>query len=128
MSDPHTTHQTVLLVEDEPTIRDLIAMELEDRGFQVLQAEDLASAEDQWHQQQGRVDVLITDVMLTDGNGREIVERLRALEPSLKAIYVSGHTERHISRQGMLSPGTTFLQKPFSGAELAERLEQVLRT
>jgi PAS domain S-box-containing protein len=115
---------TVLLVEDEQIVRRLVATMLDDAGYRVLEAENaeealaFADAEEQ-------VDVLLTDVVMPGLSGPELAERLTAHWPRLRVLFVSGYTAEAIEKHGQISPGTSFLQKPFTRAQLTYALQEL---
>ncbi|HEY8193208.1 MAG TPA: PAS domain S-box protein, partial [Gaiellaceae bacterium] len=115
---------TVLIVEDEEVVRGLVVQVLEGEGYQALVANDgeeaLAVAE------RTSVDVLLTDLTMPKLGGRELAERLRAVNPELKVLYMSGYTDSGILSDGVLPPGTAFLSKPFTFAELVESVRGLL--
>ncbi|HWZ83466.1 MAG TPA: PAS domain S-box protein [Terriglobales bacterium] len=119
--------ETVLLVEDEDSVRELVRETLAARGYRVLEAENgergLRVAEAHGKE----IDILITDVVMPGIGGRELAKRLLKLRPSLGVLYLSGYTEDTILHQGALDPGTAFLQKPFTLQNLARKVREVLR-
>jgi two-component system, cell cycle sensor histidine kinase and response regulator CckA len=119
--------ETVLLVEDESSVRQLVRETLQAGGYKVLEAEDgevalkVASAHD------GSIDILITDVVMPGMSGQELSRRLCISDPGLKVLYLSGYTEDSIIREGALEAGTAFLQKPFTLQTLSRKVREVLR-
>jgi len=117
--------ETVLVVEDEPPVRELVRESLEWLGYHVLVA--CAADEAEQTARGGHpIDLLITDVVLPGYGGREVAKRLCGLNPGLKVLYMSGYTDDAIVRQGDLESGAALLQKPFGVAALALRVRQVL--
>jgi two-component system, cell cycle sensor histidine kinase and response regulator CckA len=118
--------ETVLLVEDEESVRELVRLTLAARGYKVLEAENgecgLRLAEDR----KERIDILITDVVMPGIGGRELAKRLLSLRPGISVLYLSGYTEDAVVTQGALGPGTAFLQKPFTLQNLAKKVREVL--
>jgi two-component system cell cycle sensor histidine kinase/response regulator CckA len=118
--------ETVLLVEDEESVRELVRLTLASRGYKVIEAENgecgLRLAEDC----QERIDILITDVVMPGIGGRELAKRLLSLRPGISVLYLSGYTEDAVATQGALGPGTAFLQKPFTLQNLAKKVRDVL--
>ena len=117
---------SVLLVEDEPLVRSLTALELEDLGVEVIEAEDGAEALRKVRALQGPLDLVLTDVVLPGANGCEVFASIRAERPEAKVIYISGHPEGRIVRQGCLEAGISYLRKPFSTHELADKIRETL--
>ncbi len=76
--------------------------------------------------QQGQIDVLLTDVMMPEMPGKEVADRVRALRPGIRVLFMSGYTQGALSARGALEPGFGFLQKPFSQASLLSKLNEVL--
>jgi two-component system cell cycle sensor histidine kinase/response regulator CckA len=119
--------ETVLLVEDESSVRQLVRETLQAGGYKVLEAEDgevalkVASGHD------GPIDILITDVVMPGMSGQELSRRLCISDPELKVLYLSGYTEDSIIREGALEAGTAFLQKPFTLQTLSRKVREVLR-
>jgi two-component system cell cycle sensor histidine kinase/response regulator CckA len=74
----------------------------------------------------GEISLMVTDVIMPGMSGRELADRLQATRPAMKVLFVSGYTDNIIEERGMLSPGTAFLQKPFSPRHLAAKVREVL--
>jgi two-component system cell cycle sensor histidine kinase/response regulator CckA len=118
--------ETILLVEDDEDVRRLMALELEDLGYQVIQARDRGEALQRSRERRGPIHLLLTDVILAGPSGRAVAESLGEERPGIRTLYISGHTEAHIVRRGILIPGTHFLQKPFSTEQLATKIREAL--
>ncbi|MES2305076.1 MAG: PAS domain S-box protein [Gemmatimonadota bacterium] len=117
---------TVLVVEDEQLVRSLIARTLQRAGYQVLTADGRAEAEALARDHTGKIDMLLTDVVLPQANGRKVAEAVTRFRPGIPVVYMSGYTEDAIVHQGVLDPGITFLEKPFTREELLQRVASVL--
>ncbi|MBI1846896.1 MAG: response regulator [Candidatus Rokubacteria bacterium] len=113
--------ETVLLVEDEDELRELSRDVLERRGYTVLAARDGVEALRLFQRHVGPIHLVVTDVVMPQMSGRELVERISSLRPNLKTLYISGYTD------GTVLP-TPFLQKPFRPTELAAKVREVLGT
>ena len=120
--------ETVLLVEDEESVRQLVRETLEAKGYKVLEANHGDAALQIASDYHGPIDMLITDVVMPGMSGRELSEQLSASDPDIKILYLSGYTEDAVVHQGVLEPGTSFLQKPFTLQALARKVREVLRT
>jgi len=118
--------ETVLLVEDEESVRELVRETLDAKGYKVLEAENGETALRLASQHSDSVDILITDVVMPGMSGRELSARLCASHPQTKVLYLSGYTEDAIVHEGVLDPGTAFLQKPFTLQALARKVREVL--
>ncbi len=118
--------ETVLLVEDEDAVRELVRESLEENGYLVLQASDGAEALDVAQKHAGPIHLMVTDVIMPGMSGRELAHRLAARRPKMKILYVSGYAENAIAQHGVLDPGTAFLQKPFRAADLARKVYELL--
>jgi CheY-like chemotaxis protein len=118
--------ETVLLVEDEDGVRALARHVLQGCGYTVLEARDGAEAMRITGQQRGQIDLLITDVVMPRMGGREVAERLAAIHPAVKVLFLSGYTDDAVVRHGILEAQVAFLQKPFSTAALAAKVREVL--
>ncbi len=118
---------TVLLVEDERELRVLARRVLKQGGFHVLEAEDGPGALAQAREHPGELDVVLTDVVMPGGlSGFELAEQLRADQPGLRVVFISGHNEEVLSSQGAVMEGVNFIQKPFSFSTLLQTLKGVL--
>lgn len=118
--------ETILLVEDELGVRQLVCEMLQRLGYQILQASGGAEALRLFEQHQGSIDLLITDVIMPQMSGRELAQRLKVLQPSLKVLYISGYTDDMLAHHGVLESNVFLLQKPFAPDELAKKLREVL--
>ena len=118
--------ETILLVEDEHAVRSLAATVLRSRGYHVIEAADGLEALEQVAQFEGRLDLLLTDVVLPRMNGRELATRLAAEQPGLKVLYMSGYTQDAVLRYGVEQAEIALLQKPYSPARLAARVREIL--
>jgi two-component system cell cycle sensor histidine kinase/response regulator CckA len=120
------SRETVLLVEDEPAILNLATGMLKRLGHTVLAAntpnEALSIAMARTHE----ISLLMSDVIMPEMNGRTLAERLKSFYPQIKCLFISGYPADAISKQGVLEPGTFFLQKPFSLKDLSAILEKIL--
>jgi PAS domain S-box-containing protein len=119
--------ETVLLVEDEDSVRELVRLTLTSRGYKVLEAENGETGLRIADETRGTIDILVTDVVMPGIGGRELAKKVVARRPSTKVLYLSGYTEDTVVTQGALSPGTAFLQKPFTLQNLAKKVREVLR-
>ncbi len=120
--------ETVLLVEDEESVRQLVRETLEAKGYKVLEADHGEAALRIASSHQGPIDMLITDVVMPGMSGRELSKQLCASHPQTRVLFLSGYTEDAIVHQGVLEPGTTFLQKPFTLQMLSRKVREVLRS
>ncbi len=121
--------ETVLLVEDEPMLRELGQTVLEELGYRVFVAENGSAALRLVKaNSQVPIDLLLTDVIMPEMGGRELVEHLRPVSPHTKVIFCSGYTEDAIFHSGGLEAGVFFLQKPYTVAAVAQKVRDVLAT
>jgi CheY-like chemotaxis protein len=118
--------ETILLVEDEPSIRALIHSILKKNGYAVLHAANGQEALEVSRQYPAAINLLLTDVVIPKMTGRELAERLTSLRPDLKVLYMSGYTNDAMIQHGVLDMRTAFLYKPFTPDDLARKVRQVL--
>lgn len=124
---PAKGSETILLVEDEETIRDMAKMFLETHGYHILEATNGPEALDLWQKNQGQIDLLLTDLVMPHGvSGQELARQLQIEQPSLKVIYSSGYSCDLFGEKSFLNPGTNFLQKPYRLNSLADMIRQCL--
>jgi PAS domain S-box-containing protein len=117
---------TILLVEDERSVRTLARRILEARGYTVLEAEDGGSAEQLSLGHQGPIDLLLTDVVMPELSGPELAERLLPQRPETRVLYTSGYTDHAILRAAVWESGANFLQKPFTPESLVQKVQEIL--
>ena len=120
--------ETVLLVEDEDSVRELVRVTLASRGYQVLEAANGEAGLCLAEQTKGPIDILVTDVVMPGIGGRELAKKLSASRPGISVLYLSGYTEDAVVTQGALNAATAFLQKPFTLQSLAKKVREVLRS
>ena len=118
--------ETILLVEDEKSIRVTTEKSLERLGYTVFAAETPQAALETATEQADGIDLLITDVVMPGMNGRELAEKLIPDYPDMKILYVSGYTANVIAHRGILEENVEFLAKPFSRDQLAKKLREML--
>ncbi|HXY49890.1 MAG TPA: PAS domain S-box protein [Terriglobales bacterium] len=118
--------ETVLLVEDEESVRQLVRETLLARGYKVLEADNGEAGLRQVREQRGAIDIIITDVVMPGMSGRELATRVTADWPKIRVLFLSGYTEDAIIHDGVLEPGTAFLQKPFTLQALSRKVREIL--
>jgi two-component system cell cycle sensor histidine kinase/response regulator CckA len=119
--------ETVLLVEDDETIRSLVRRGLQARGYRVLEAHNGREALRVADKHQGPIHLLMTDVVMPGMGGRELAERLTRLRGEMKTLYMSGYADDALLHHGSLSPGTALLQKPFTTDQMARTVRRALK-
>jgi PAS domain S-box-containing protein len=119
-------HGTILLVEDEPSLLTLTQRLLELQGYQVLAAATAGEAIQLAESHVGAIDLLLTDVVMPEMNGRELAKNILKVHPGLKRLFMSGYTSNVIAHHGILDEGVHFLQKPFALADLSASVRQAL--
>ena len=118
--------ETILLVEDNREVRNLALAILKREGYTVLVAEDGNEALEILEHHDGPVNLLLTDVIMPEMDGKELFEQVSAICPDVKALYMSGYTDDVIAPHGVLEAGVQFIQKPFSVKFLAQKVREVL--
>jgi PAS domain S-box-containing protein len=117
---------TILLVEDEDAVRSLVETILTADGYKTLVANSPKQAMQICHSFDATIDVLLTDIVMPEMSGPELAERLLALRPGLRVVYMSGYAGEHLDEQGVSAEGASLLQKPFTAAALEEKIRQAL--
>ncbi len=121
--------ETILVVEDEETIRILIQRVLEIQGYQVFCASNASEAEQNFARQVGQIDLLLTDIVMPGDSGPKLYKRLAVKHPLLKALFISGYTtDQGLLQNDLLKPDMPFLQKPFEPSKLSQKVREVLDT
>jgi two-component system, cell cycle sensor histidine kinase and response regulator CckA len=118
--------ETVLVVEDEDSVRDLVRHILEDHGHAVLTARHGRDAMLIAERYERPIDLLVTDVVMPEMGGGELVERLAARRPNLKVLYISGYTDDEVLRRGVHGAPASFLHKPFTSDDFMRRVREML--
>jgi PAS domain S-box-containing protein len=119
--------ETILVVEDEGPVRQLVCDLLTGYGYRVIQAESGVKALELWKSCREKVDLLLTDLVMPDRlNGRQLAEKLWAERPGLKVIFTSGYSAEVVGKDLVLQPGLNYLQKPYSPSRLACRVRDCL--
>jgi PAS domain S-box-containing protein len=118
--------ETILVVEDEDVVRALACRGLREQGYTVLEARHGREALDRVEEGRHVIDLVISDVVMPELNGRELGSRLTALQPELPVLYMSGYTGDDVIQRGLLEPGVPFQQKPFTPQGLARKVREML--
>ncbi len=118
--------ETILLVEDEISILQLIMMMLEHQGYTVMTASTPGAAINLARTHSGKIDLLMTDVVMPEMNGGDLARELLSFYPNLKRLFMSGYTANVIAHQGVLEEGVHFIQKPFRNQDLAFKVRDIL--
>ncbi|HEY4962074.1 MAG TPA: ATP-binding protein [Terriglobales bacterium] len=122
----HTTRQTILVVEDEPAIRGNVRDCLHQLGYTVLEADSGEAALELCEQNQGKIELVLTDLIMPGMGGREMARQLAERFPDIEILYTTGYTEDNVARQELLQGGQSFLEKPFSVSELSQAVHRIL--
>ncbi len=118
--------ETILIVEDEPMVREPVRNTLSRLGYYVLVASNGPEALSVAQEHSGKIDLLLTDVVMPGMNGRELADKLRESRPATKVLFTSGYTENVIVHQGVLDPDVNFISKPHTPPALARKIREVL--
>jgi len=118
--------RTVLLVEDDPLVRKVARRILEGAGLGVLEAAGAEEAEAVCRRHAGPIDLLLTDIVLRNANGRDLADQLRALRPDMKVLFMSGYTGHIMVRRHIPAPDMLLLEKPFTPESLLEKIGEAL--
>jgi PAS domain S-box-containing protein len=118
--------ETILLVEDMEIVRKLAVRSLKAYGYSVIESEGGSDAIAKFEEKKGKVDLLVTDVVMPQMSGKELFDLLEKRKPDLTVLFMSGYTDDAIAHHGVLEEGVDFIQKPFRPQELAEKVREVL--
>ncbi|MEX2156902.1 MAG: response regulator [Gemmatimonadales bacterium] len=120
--------ETILVVEDDEQLRRLAHRALAGQGYAVLEADRGATALDIARRHKGRIDLLLTDVVMPDTNGRKLAEALLGERPGLRVLFMSGYPDGAIAHHGMLDDGVAYLAKPFTTEAVTRKVREILDT
>jgi PAS domain S-box-containing protein len=123
---PPRGSETILFVEDEESVRELVRDYLAGTGYRVLEAVDGVQALEVAAAHKGTIEIVVTDVVMPRLSGRELASRITAERPDVKVLYISGYTDDSIFRHGVLEGGVAYLQKPFNLKAIAQKIREVL--
>lgn len=121
----HTAGKVILLVDDEPVLRQLVRKILQRAGYTVLEAAGPREALD-LVRGNPKIDLLLTDVVMPEMGGAELARQVTELTPDVPVVYMSGYPDETVTREGVSSEGTTFLRKPFSPELLTRTIRLAL--
>jgi two-component system cell cycle sensor histidine kinase/response regulator CckA len=120
--------ETVLIAEDESSARALAARVLREQGYTVFEAPDGMEALRVARELSGKIDLVLTDVVMPKISGTELVSQIEAMKPGVKALYLSGYTDSAVVHHGLLDSNVAFLQKPFTVENLARKVREVIES
>jgi two-component system, cell cycle sensor histidine kinase and response regulator CckA len=123
---PSRGTETILLVEDEEALRQLIRVMLERSGYTVLEAADGSQALEICREHRGPIDLLLTDVVMPKMNGQALAKEVSELSPKTKVLFMSGHPQSVIATNGVLERGADLLLKPFTRDSLTAKVREIL--
>ncbi|MBU0729158.1 MAG: response regulator [Proteobacteria bacterium] len=118
--------ETILVVEDDKDIRKFTQECLREYGYNVLETDCGKSALAIFSEKSARIDLMLTDVIMPDMNGKELADRIKETRPELKTLFMSGYTDNVIAHHGILDKDISFISKPFSPAALAQKVRETL--
>jgi two-component system cell cycle sensor histidine kinase/response regulator CckA len=121
-----TGTESVLLVEDDGAVRGFARAALSSRGFKVLEAANGRQALDLLRTHSEPIDLILTDIVMPEMDGKELADRARECRPELAVLFTSGHARDRIATEGAVEEGVHFIPKPFSGAELGRKVRETL--
>ena len=123
---PKSGNETILVVEDEASVRNLVTTVLNRQGYVILEAPEGRQALEVMQGHDGPIHLLLTDTVMPEMGGSELAAQFATLRPDTKVLFMSGYTDDAVIRHGVLSEGTSFLQKPFTPDVLVRKVRQVL--
>jgi len=122
----YKSSETILLAEDEETVRNLATRILSDQGYKILEAAEPLQAIQIMQNHKEKIDLIITDIIMPGMTGLGLVQRIQVTHPDVKVLYISGYTDTTMLHQGVLESDTAFLQKPFTPQALLKKVREVL--
>ena len=127
-TEERTIHgkETVLIVEDDEMVRKLSSRTLKKFGYAILEARNGLKALDLCKEYKGQIDLVLTDVIMPEMGGPELVKQLSEQYPHIKVVYMSGYTDNAISHHGVIEEGIAFINKPATPDELGQKVRDVL--
>ena len=123
---PQGGKESVLIVEDQAEVRDYTVAVLKDYGYRVIAADNAGEALLVCEREPESIDLVLTDMVMPNMSGRELAERLKAVRPGIKVLFMSGYTDDAVVHHGVVEEDAKFIQKPFSPEELAARVREIL--
>lgn len=124
--EDHSGTETILVVEDDQEVRNITSHSLDLYGYRVLTAVDGEQALHKLQEEKSQIHLVLTDVVMPQMGGKEMVQELKKIQPQVKILYMSGYTSNSIVHHGVLDQGVAFLQKPFTPNTLAGKVREVL--
>jgi CheY-like chemotaxis protein len=121
-----TGSETVLVVEDQPAVRSVVRHALERVGYRVLEAENGEAALAIYEREGEGIDLVLTDMIMPRMSGRDLADRLRASQPGIPILFMSGYAADEVPQHNVLEPGTHLLEKPFTAEVLQQKVREVL--
>jgi PAS domain S-box-containing protein len=118
--------ECILLVEDEAPVRSIMKRSLEDAGYRVVEAGTAAAAMERFMESTEPINLVLTDVVMPGGSGRQLADRIAELRPQTPVLFTSGYTDGDIQRRGLLAPGMAFIQKPVTPEVLVRAVQHLL--
>jgi len=118
--------EVVLVVEDDPGVLEMVTSALSERGYRTLSAQTLRDAMEICRRRPEPIDLLLTDVILADGNGADLARQFIQIRPGVKILYMSGYTANVVVDRGLLKPGVQLVEKPFTPESLASQVRRIL--
>ena len=125
--EPNQNSKTVLVVDDEPEIRKLVSAMVSQFGYQVLTADSGEHALKLYQNHKAPLELLIADVVAPGMSGPMLADKLTALQPDLKVLYISGYDNTHVVQKYVVERGHALLPKPFTVEELQTKIKQLLK-
>ena len=126
MTGANDNHVTILVVEDEQIVLDLVTSILKEAGYAILRAHNGEEAVQIGSRHEGRIDLVLTDIVMPGMSGGELVRQLLPLKPEIRVLYMSGYTKYTVASHGVLESVNSFIWKPFLPGTLLQKVREVL--